>query len=214
MDEETDFDVIIIGAGFAGAATAMVLASRGISRVVLLEAESVPGKHGSGLNAAIARRVIDEPITARLATDGMEGILALEEETEQPLLHQTGGILLGTDAHIDRHLECVKDIPELMRDITRITIEEAQTRVPALSGIQASAALFVERSGTVDIHALLLLMLDKARGKGAMLKLSCPVTGIRKKRSSNILKTLRGLMKSRSSRMRSSTISPSTMAHH
>ena len=49
------FDYVIVGAGFAGAATAYHLARRGVTNILLLEQESIPGFHSSGRNAAMLR---------------------------------------------------------------------------------------------------------------------------------------------------------------
>src|SRR5438105_2807201 len=46
-------DVVIVGAGFAGAATAWALARAGVRDLVVLEREAAPGAHASGRNAAL-----------------------------------------------------------------------------------------------------------------------------------------------------------------
>ena len=74
MREVERVGVLIAGAGFAGAATAAALARRGVRDVLVLEAEPIPGQHGSGRNAAMARRVIEDPLLARLATQSVAGI--------------------------------------------------------------------------------------------------------------------------------------------
>ena len=48
-------DVVLVGAGLAGATTAWHLAKRGVREVVLLEKEVVPGVHSSGRNASMIR---------------------------------------------------------------------------------------------------------------------------------------------------------------
>ena len=45
------FEYIVIGAGFAGAATAYHLTQRGVSDILLLDQEAIPGFHASGRNA-------------------------------------------------------------------------------------------------------------------------------------------------------------------
>jgi D-arginine dehydrogenase len=56
-----DVDYLIIGAGFAGAATAYHLRRRGERSVLLVDKEIVPGVHSSGRNAAIIRTHADKP---------------------------------------------------------------------------------------------------------------------------------------------------------
>ena len=52
---------VIVGAGFAGAATAYHLARNGARRIVVLEQERMAGVHSSGRNASMIRQII--PLT-------------------------------------------------------------------------------------------------------------------------------------------------------
>ena len=68
MIEETD--ILIIGAGFAGASTAYHLKKGGCERVLIVEKEEVAGVHSSGRNAAIVREHADDTIEQRLVSQG------------------------------------------------------------------------------------------------------------------------------------------------
>src|SRR3990172_4027221 len=52
MDERSRFEVIIIGAGIAGASLAYFLAERGLTDVLILEREQQPAQHATGRSAA------------------------------------------------------------------------------------------------------------------------------------------------------------------
>src|SRR5688572_28167700 len=60
-------EYLIVGAGFAGAATAWHLAAAGHTDVLLVDREDAPGVHSSGRNAALVRQVVPDPALARLA---------------------------------------------------------------------------------------------------------------------------------------------------
>jgi glycine/D-amino acid oxidase-like deaminating enzyme len=84
-------DFVIVGAGFAGAATAWALAQRGAEDVVLLERERTAGEHSSGRNAAIVRSRAEPPSWNVLTQEGAADLRAAALAPYR----RTGGILLG-----------------------------------------------------------------------------------------------------------------------
>lgn len=88
---------VIIGAGFAGAATAYHLSRRGIKNILVLEQEPVPGVHSSGRNAAMVRQVVSDPNIADLAREGAAFLRSLPAYWPVPVLfRQNGSLLLGS----------------------------------------------------------------------------------------------------------------------
>ncbi|MCZ6624768.1 MAG: FAD-dependent oxidoreductase, partial [Deltaproteobacteria bacterium] len=87
---------VIIGAGFAGAATAYHLARRGVREIVVLEQESMAGVHSSGRNAAMVRQVVSDPAIAGLAREGAAFLRNLPADWPVPVsFQQNGSLLLG-----------------------------------------------------------------------------------------------------------------------
>ncbi len=70
--KKIDTDILIVGAGMAGAATAYHLAKRCDLSVLIVEQEETAGVHSSGRNAAIIREHADEPALQRLLSDGAQ----------------------------------------------------------------------------------------------------------------------------------------------
>jgi D-arginine dehydrogenase len=53
MDTKSDFDLIIIGCGIAGASLAYFLTEQGMKDILILEKEEQPGYHATGRSAAV-----------------------------------------------------------------------------------------------------------------------------------------------------------------
>ena len=171
-------DIVIVGAGFAGVATAAALVRLGARRVRILEAEPIPGRHGTGLNAAMARRVIEHAPLSLLAARSVAAMRALERRRGVPLLSPVGGLLLGSASAIDELHEAAQAVPDLAGQVARLSRAEMSARVSALVGASAEAALWSPGCGVVDIHALLAALLEEARDGGATLTLSTRVLAV------------------------------------
>ena len=74
----TSVDIVIVGGGFAGAATAWGLARRGVSDVLVLEASDQFGSQASGRNASMVRQLSSDPWTSRLLRQSVARILGPE----------------------------------------------------------------------------------------------------------------------------------------
>jgi glycine/D-amino acid oxidase-like deaminating enzyme len=71
-EPEQHADIVIVGAGLAGAATAYHLARLGRRDILILEQEAIAGAHSSGRNAAIVRAHADDAAVQKLVSEGAE----------------------------------------------------------------------------------------------------------------------------------------------
>ena len=53
MNKKSEYEVIIVGCGIAGASLAYFLSKRGLTDVLILEREEQPGYHSTGRSAAV-----------------------------------------------------------------------------------------------------------------------------------------------------------------
>lgn len=155
-------DILIIGGGIAGLATAAALAGSGKS-IALLDREVVPGFYASGHNAGMARALTGRIEHSRLAVEG-RGRLA-----ELGLLMPTGGLLLAMDpARLDA----------LEAEAAELSVEAHRGEGSGEAGLNAAGHLRVPGDGVIDIHGLLGACARAARKAGAALHYGSAVTAI------------------------------------
>jgi D-arginine dehydrogenase len=170
-------DTVVIGAGFAGLSTAMALAQRGGGEIRILEAESGPGHHASGRNAAMARRVVADPALAALATRSLALLRDLESRRGLRLLDPVGGLLIGDPEACATLLETARAVPGLAGEIQAVEGADLVRLVPALEGATSRTGVYSPGCGVVDIHGLLTALLDEAREAGVRIAYETRVTG-------------------------------------
>lgn len=179
------FEYIIIGAGFAGAATAYQLTRRGARDVLVLDQEAIPGFHSSGRNAAMVRQCIPEPEMVRLTLDGASFIRNLPGDFPGPVSFKpNGSLLLGSGAGWAKLQKDAAIGREAGIDVELWTPQQVKKHVPILDRGEFDGALWCGSDGIVDIHALLSGYLRAAVNQGARVEYNHTVRELRKLTSS------------------------------
>ncbi len=151
------YDIAIIGAGMAGASWAAAIGAR--ARVVLIEAEDLPGRHATGRSAAFWSETYGGPAVQPLTT------------ASGPTLRDGGYLTPLGSLHIGRREDAAR-IDRLLADFAGSGVEllrvDPATRVPGLRpewvyGISEPSCAYI------DVAALHADYLAAAKAAGAVL---------------------------------------------
>jgi D-arginine dehydrogenase len=165
MDQHR-FDIVVIGAGMAGATAAARLAAD--HRVALLEAEESAGYHSTGRSAAIWILNYGPP-DVRALTGRSRGFFEQPPEgfTDHPLTRRRPVVFLAP-------AEQLAQLQAMLAEglgLNEIGLAEVAARVPALRPGYAVAAAIEEDAFDIDVAALHQGFLAMLRTRGGVLTL-------------------------------------------
>ncbi len=169
------YDLIIIGLGAMGSATAYHAASRG-HKVLGLDAYERNHTNGSshGRSRIIRESYAEGPQYVPLVQRAYKLWRDLEEASSRPLLTITGGVYIGSpDSDIVRGVLRSAEAYGLACDY--LTAAELMSRFPGFRVPEDLVAVFEARGGVLDAEACVGAHLDLAALRGAELRHNEPV---------------------------------------
>ena len=161
-------DVLIVGAGIAGASLAWRLA--GTREVMLLEAEIQPGLHSTGRSAAMYMASYGSP-QARALTRASRGFYLRPPPgfADVPLVAPRGVLYVGWQGQQGLLEKLAADFRASGTDIAWLDAAECLRRVPVLRAEGLLGALCEQDALDIDVHALHQGFLRGARRGGVEL---------------------------------------------
>jgi monomeric sarcosine oxidase len=169
----TRADLIIVGAGLAGAAAAWAASARGLG-VVLLEAFAPGHRNGSSHGSArIFRRAYPDPLYVRLTGSAGELWRQLEDQAGEKLLTLTGGLDFGATRD-PRRLHDVLTSCGVPAEL--LEPGAAAERWPYFNFAGAGQVMYHADSGVLDPNHAMAAMLRLAAANGADIRFGTPVT--------------------------------------
>jgi len=171
-------EVVIIGGGVMGTATAYHLALKGCADVVLLERRSLAAE-GTGHSGAIVRQHYSQESIVRVAARSVEIFEQFEERTGvRDVFHQTGWIKIGdpgTRGAMERNIKRNRDLGVESYMLSEPDLVEL---VPGIVADDIEAALFEPRSGWADPVATTQGLANAAAARGVKILEGTAATGL------------------------------------
>ena len=179
MAAEDSYDVIVIGAGLVGLATAMaLLAQRPGLQLAVLEKEASAGAHQSGHNSGVIHAgLYYQPgsLKARFCTAGRLAMMEFAAAHQIPY-RQTGKLVVATR---EGELPRLASLAERGRAnglaVREIGPDEIAGIEPAVRGIRA---LHIPESGVIDYRRVAAAYADTVRRDGGQVRLGHGVRGL------------------------------------
>jgi sarcosine oxidase len=168
-------DVVVVGAGMAGAAAARAIARRGRS-VLLVDRFGRGHDEGSSHGAErIFRFGYTDVAYVNLAQESLAGWHDLEKAAGAPLLHRTGVVDHGDGAEL-AEMEAACTAAGVRVDV--LTASEAASRWPGLRF--AGPVVHQPEGGRIDADRTLSACWDQAARAGADVRFDSPATAVRR----------------------------------
>ncbi len=167
-------DIIVVGAGIAGASAAFELAAS--AKVTLLERESQPGYHSTGRSAAVFAPAYGNRVI-RLLTAASEAFYEarLDGLAAGPVLRPRGALLIARPDQLPALTAMQAELRPQLPTLAWLDPAEILARVPTLRPSYAAAALADETARDLDVATIHQAYLTGLRRRGGRLVVDAEV---------------------------------------
>ena len=164
------YDVVVVGLGAMGSATAYQLARRGL-HVLGLDRFTPPHAFGSshGETRIIREAYFEHPVYVPMVQRAYELWRDLEKESGAMLLRETGGVMIGKpDSDLVKGARHSAELHGLRHEM--LTADQVRERFPALHPENDMVAVWEPRAGVLFADACITAHLAQGRHCGAELR--------------------------------------------
>ena len=172
----TDVDVVVIGAGIAGASVGALLAET--LKVVVLEREAFPGMHSTGRSAALFSEIYGSAPIRALSRASRDFLYSPPSGfAEAPIVRARGALHIASAAQRDA-LDAFCALPDVAPAIRRQSADAARALCPILRPDYVAAAALETASADVDVDVLHQAWLRQLKARGGRLMVNAEVKNL------------------------------------
>jgi D-arginine dehydrogenase len=170
-------DVVVIGAGIAGASAAAALAET--HKVVVLERESFPGMHSTGRSAALFSEIYGSAPVRALSRASRDFLYSPPSGfVDLPLVRQRGALHIASAAQLPA-LAAFCALPDVAPSVQRLGGADARGLCAILRPDYVEAAALETGSADVDVDVLHQGWLRQLKSRGGRLVVDAEVVNLR-----------------------------------
>ncbi len=185
MREVAKVDTLVIGAGVAGLAVARHLAKNRAGKIAVVEQENALGGHASGRNAGMIRQALPDPILARVAKEGREGLARLSGKNWKGAhFRAIGSLLLAKGRGLEELEHTALALKKERIGFHWVTKKEAVRKVCLLDGGDFEKALFCPSDAAVEIQPLLRGFVNELKEKRVPVFMGARILKVEKRGAS------------------------------
>lgn len=192
---EKTYDIVIVGGGIVGLATAMALSRREALSLILIEAEEKLASHQTGHNSGVIHSGLYYKPGSSKARNCVEGREAMYRFcSEHGIAYEAcGKIVVATS---EEELPALTKLQERgtangLENIRQLTAEELQEYEPHTAGL---AGLHVPQTGIVDYVQVAGKFAELASMAGAEIRKDCRFKGARHETGGIVVETTAGAL--------------------
>lgn len=191
-------DVLVVGGGIVGLATAMALVDRHRDRLLLVEAEPTIATHQTGHNSGVIHSglyYVPGSLKATLCASGREALYRFCAEQGVPH-ERCGKLVVATDEAERARLEALRQRGEAngLRNLRMLAPDEFRDIEPFTDGV---AALHVEETGIVNYAAVAAAYRRRILGRDGGVVVRTRVLGAREADGGLVVETTQGPIRAR-----------------